>query len=431
MVENTYDALRDAIWDDDLEMLHHYMQKGRIDVNHTDAAGQTLLHLAAFWGRTDIVRALISMGGSMKTKNATGCTALDLAIHWGHSATAEIIRLRGGTSVWEEKMGLLQMQVEDLTTSLVAVEKENQGKEVQVQNLRAEVLELHARWTEAVDHFKAEEAQRILLEARTTELTTTIDHLHSDLERIKQDIHDTQLEAFRIDRERENAEEQRDAAIVQREQAITAQKAALEVQAERTTDWQAAERAAVIMETQRNVAFGERDKAQRRANLAAVELELQTERLDYAQKELKQIQEEAADFLHAKRQEEIRARRARRAVEDFTEDDKAAAMQAAKEYGKQLQHRRRNAVKTPQADDRLRQRVQTANALLTQQTQFDLRAFEDEFVHTIKTFAEDRQAKWTNIQLHNIHGRLDADLTALRPHFIDKEQNVTGERTLN
>ncbi|ETV95682.1 hypothetical protein H310_11098 [Aphanomyces invadans] len=415
LAENTYDALRDAIWTDDVELLHHHMRSGRVDVNHTDSAGQTLLHLAAFWGRTEMVRVLISLGGSMKAKNATGCTALDLAIHWGHSATAEVIRLRGGTSVWEEKMGLLQMQVEDLTTSLADVERQNRDKEASLAHLRAEIVELHAHWAEAVDTCNAQMSERDKVTNFAANLEKAVSQLHHDVESLKKDLYDSQMEGYRLDRAREQAELERDAAVEQRGHAIQSQNAALDVVSQRTKDWQAAERAAVIMETQRNQAFRERDHIQRRLTAATVELELQTERLAYAQAEHQRIEEEAADFLHAKRQEDIRLKRAARALEEFSADKKAAALEAARAFSQQQANRRRQLGMAPAREDRHRQRAQTAAAVETQQHQHDLASFEAEFVHTIKAFTEGREAKWTRMKALDQQSRFAADRAALRP----------------
>ncbi|KAF0710139.1 Aste57867_5590 [Aphanomyces stellatus] len=411
MVENTYDVLRDAIWNDDVVMLQQHMCNGRIDVNHTDAAGQTLLHLAAFWGRTEIVRVLISLGGSMKTKNATGCTALDLAIHWGHSATAEIIRLRGGVSVWEEKMGLLQMQVEDLETTLVDVERQNREQETQLAAHRIEIVALHTKWTEAVDKFTAEVARRTAVEAEAATLTVTLQHMQTTVQSLKDELHESALDGFRIDKARTTAEAERDAALAHRDDAIAAQRAALDAVDERTRDWQASERAAVTMETQRNLALAERDHAQRRATLAHVELELLAERLAFAQKAHADIEEEAADFLHAKREEALRARRAMRAMEEFTAEKKIEAMAAAKAFAKQHDHRRGNVSRERKAN----RCAQTAEALWSQQTTLDLHAFEQEFVHTVHAFTEARQDKWTAVHVQNQVARHGADRAALRP----------------
>ncbi|RHY50819.1 hypothetical protein DYB34_000260 [Aphanomyces astaci] len=385
MAENTYDALRDAIWNDDLEQLRYHMRTGRIDVNHTDSAGQTLLHLAAFWGRTDIVRVLISLGG---------------------------------TSVWEEKMGLLQMQVEDLTTTVVDVERQNRDHEAMVATLRADLVTLHATWAEAVDQGKAHAAERDTLAAAAADLEAAVDRLHQDVATLKQDLYESQMDGFRLDRAREQAENERDAAVQQRRDAIDRQNAALEGQAQRTRDWQAAERAAVIMETQRNMAFHERDH-----------LELQAERLAYAQAEHRRIEEEAAEFLHAKRQQDLRLKRAARALEEFSAEKKAAAMEAAKTYGQQqTTNRRRQLAASPSREDRHRQRAQTAAALESQQQQHDLASFEAEFVHTIKTFTEARDAKWAKVKALDQQSRFDADRAARRPLVHLKDSSSAHSR---
>jgi hypothetical protein len=73
---------------------------------------------------------------------------------------------------------------------------------------------------------------------------------------------------------------------------------------------------------------------QRRATAMTAELKLLSERLVVAEKELEKVQEEAKDFLEAKRKDDIRARRTERALETITREDKKAAQEKAKVFAK-------------------------------------------------------------------------------------------------
>ncbi|KDO31404.1 hypothetical protein SPRG_04021, partial [Saprolegnia parasitica CBS 223.65] len=419
-----YDALRDAVWNDDLEALQMCMHAGRIDVNHTDSAGQTLLHLASFWGRTEIVRLLVSLGASMKAKNAAGCTALDLAIHWGHSATAEMIRLRGGLSVWEEKMGLLQMQVEDLSTTLADCEAENRHKDSQLQAYRTEILELHTKWRATLDLLDAETKKGVALQARHDELARVTDKLRTDLAGLKQELHEAQLEAIRIDMERVAAETTRDASLQQREVAVRAAADAYAVQVERLRDWQAAEAAAVMMETQRNAAWTERDAIKLRASAVAIELRLVTERLEFTQSELTALRQETLEFTEAKRKEEIRQRRAMRALEVISADDRLEKLSKAKEYG----NRSKNQPSQESSQSPTAMRAQTAVALVSQELHPDLAVFEEAFVHTVKTFTEARRDKWAALAIQTNEGQSQARFAVARPLFKPASASPAGAK---
>ncbi|OQR96244.1 hypothetical protein ACHHYP_16533 [Achlya hypogyna] len=418
-----HDALRDAVWNDDIEGLQMYMHAGRIDVNHTDAAGQTLLHLASFWGRTEIVRLLVSLGASMKMKNAAGCTALDLAIHWGHSATAEMIRLRGGTSVWEEKMGLLQMQVEDLATALADSERQRAHQEAQLIAHRAEILELHAKWRTTGDLLETEEKKCAATMLKHESLVKAAAALRDEVTALKADLHDTQLDAIRLDEARVAAESARDAALQQRETALRAANDAFAVQVERIRDWQAAENAAVILETQRNAAFVERDAVKLRASVMAVELQLATERLAFTADELATLRDETKEFMEAKRKEEIRQRRAARALETISTEDRLEKLARAKEYGNQFKRR----ASKEGGDDGVAMRAQTAAALVAQELHPDLAAFEEAFVHTVKTFTEARRDKWAALRVQTNEGQSEAQFDALRPLFTAAASPTTGK----
>jgi hypothetical protein len=165
----------------------------------------------------------------------------------------------GGTSVWEEKLGLLQIQVEDLQTILTDHQEQNQRQARQLMHHRAEILDLHRQWNESIDRCKAEEAKQISVTEQNVELQASIKHQIDTIDRLKGTLHERTLDCARYQRQCEHANDERDAAIRQRADAIEAQNAAIALSLERTKDWKAAEHAAVIMETQRNMAFQERD----------------------------------------------------------------------------------------------------------------------------------------------------------------------------
>jgi len=66
------------------------------DVNAASHCGDRALHLAAYNGADETVRALLSAGAEINATNADGQTALDLAVSRGVASTAQLLRDYGG-----------------------------------------------------------------------------------------------------------------------------------------------------------------------------------------------------------------------------------------------------------------------------------------------------------------------------------------------
>ncbi len=71
-------------------------------------------------------------------------------------------------------------------------------------------------------------------------------------------------------------------------------------------------------------------------------------------------------------------------------------------------------------------RAQTAASLVRQQpAPLELRAFEEEFVHTIKSFQENQKDKWARaLAQHQEHLR-DVEIAKRRPLFVDSTVGTT------
>lgn len=68
-----------------------------VNVNMTDAQGNTPLIEAARFGHDDVVRALIERGADSKAKNKEGQTALMLASKNGHDGVVRRLKEAGAT----------------------------------------------------------------------------------------------------------------------------------------------------------------------------------------------------------------------------------------------------------------------------------------------------------------------------------------------
>jgi ankyrin repeat protein len=66
-----------------------------VNVNITDAQGDTPLIEASRFGHNDVARALIEHGADLKAKNKEGQTALMLAVKNGHDDVVRILKEAG------------------------------------------------------------------------------------------------------------------------------------------------------------------------------------------------------------------------------------------------------------------------------------------------------------------------------------------------
>jgi hypothetical protein len=72
-------AARNGGWDARFEVLQMLIEKGKADLWETGHQGRTPLHCAAFYGRLDVTRYLVSQGCPVHLKDKQGRTALDIA----------------------------------------------------------------------------------------------------------------------------------------------------------------------------------------------------------------------------------------------------------------------------------------------------------------------------------------------------------------
>lgn len=425
--ESHYESLRDAIFDNDRDRVQELLQVEGVDVDHFDAGGQTLLHLASFWGRMEIVKLLLTTGASLKTKNAAGCTALDLATHWGHSSVAEVIRLRGAPSVWEAKLGHLQIQIEDLKLLLAQSQQQYEQKKLAHDRLVEEIYETQTRLEEEKS---AHLLCRIRLETASQErdaITADRALVQSALDSLTRDYQTALIERAKAERMQHEAKQEAEAMLKHRDEILHAMQQSVRKQEEAAHNWQRAEVAAAIADSQRNFAFAERDRVTQKHVAALGEVLLLTARLHAAELELMTLKTDLAEHIYEKRREQKNQRRAVMAqmaagappgtanapptrdpvsrrqprqtpppILPGQSKPKKIFSLAAREFGERLR-----------ADERrkhLRRRHEQQQAEAQYANRGDADAsiasakFQDEFVTTVQHFATTRQEKWHELK---------------------------------
>jgi len=89
MANNTL-ALFDAINKNNLEEAQKLI-KGEVDINFKDKSGQTLLHLSASKGFTNVVEELLTLGSDLNSKSKTFGTPLHCASYYGKNEVVKIL----------------------------------------------------------------------------------------------------------------------------------------------------------------------------------------------------------------------------------------------------------------------------------------------------------------------------------------------------
>jgi len=79
---------------DDLYLVEKMLEVGA-DVNASGISGETCLHAAVLWGKTELALLLLNEGALVDQKNQHGATPLMYAIHNGNDVVANELRLRG------------------------------------------------------------------------------------------------------------------------------------------------------------------------------------------------------------------------------------------------------------------------------------------------------------------------------------------------
>lgn len=67
------------------------------NVDHQDEDGQTPLHIAAYWGRTEIVERLIHANCNVELRDKKGQTALEIAASWHRYFIVKQLLLAGAS----------------------------------------------------------------------------------------------------------------------------------------------------------------------------------------------------------------------------------------------------------------------------------------------------------------------------------------------
>lgn len=103
----TFPCLHLAAYYGFTDIVDYIIEQG-VDVNHLNAKNDTSLLWASRWGHRDTVRALLKLGASPSVENDKGSTALYWAVRYGHTETVDILAREGHANVSQtRKLGLV------------------------------------------------------------------------------------------------------------------------------------------------------------------------------------------------------------------------------------------------------------------------------------------------------------------------------------
>ncbi|CEG36876.1 Tyrosine kinase specific for activated (GTP-bound) p21cdc42Hs [Plasmopara halstedii] len=425
--ETHYNLIRDALFDNDRDRVAELLAVPGININQLDGGGQTLLHLASFWGRLNLTRLLLAAGASVDIKNAVGCTALDVAIYWGHSAVAEAIQQRGGLSAWEEKVSQLQTELENaiLRSHQFEIQKNDKSCQLEIiqhefeciQTQLAEEKSAHLRTSTSYQHTcnllnsKLESHQQ--LEQERGSLIETI-------EALKAAQTHSESSCARLQDEMMALKAQRDAVLVRMQASVKRQE-------EVSYGWQRAETAATIADTQRNFALAERDKLHRLHLATLAELLVTTERLGAVEDELMKLKTDLAEYIFDMKRAQRRKKHAAHAlapafrpnskvvekkvvndskarqaedVDHIVEDldvKKSTFSLAAREFGDRLRIEEQQKYRIrSQLQDKVKEKYE---AHASQALVMDIQNFQKDFETAVRALESSRSEMWQQLKI--------------------------------
>ncbi|XP_059173601.1 uncharacterized protein LOC131954096 [Physella acuta] len=103
----TFPCLHLAAYYGFTEIVDYIIAQG-VDVNHVNAKNDTSLLWASRWGHRETVRALLKLGALPSVENDKGSTALYWAVRYGHTETVDILAREGHANVSQtRKLGLV------------------------------------------------------------------------------------------------------------------------------------------------------------------------------------------------------------------------------------------------------------------------------------------------------------------------------------
>ncbi|KAG6610464.1 Tyrosine kinase [Phytophthora cinnamomi] len=451
--ETHYELIRDAIFDNDRARVAELLAVPGVDVDHFDAGGQTLLHLACFWGRMELTKLLLAAGASLKTKNAAGCTALDLATHWGHSSVAEVIRLRGGSSVWEDKLGALQVELEDLTLRAEHLETQNNDKR---RRLDAMAMELQSVQTQLAEEKSAHALTMEMFQRAQQQLRSQVDtnqQLEQERASLTEQLMELRVALANAERAKERAHEDMAALKAHRDDVLAQMQASVKQQEQAAHNWQRAEVAAAMSDSQRNFALAERDQFHRAQLASLAELLVTTERLGAAEDELMKLKTDLAEHIFDMKRKHRNQKLAAKAMAsshgnnrtqggrrpNTTPIEMATVSEKKTRKPEDVQQLLQVARATPkkmfslaarehgdrvccEEQQKLRERKCRQQRVENQYRAHGFRApvvdaevFQEEFVSTVRAFASSRSEKWQNLKRDRDRQARFATTTLARP----------------
>ncbi|KAL4102210.1 hypothetical protein PRIC1_005955 [Phytophthora ramorum] len=296
--ETHYELIRDAIFDNDRKRVTELLAAPGVDVDHFDAGGQTLLHLACFWGRMEMAKLLLAAG-----------------------AMAEVIRLRGGSSVWEDKFGALQVELEDLTLRAQHLETQNSDKRRRLDTM---AQELQSMQTQLAEEKSGRALAMELRERAQQQLRVQIDtsqRLEHERASLSEQLKLSRVAVANADKARERTLADMAALKAHRDDILGQMQASVKLQDQAALNWQRAEVAAAISDSQRNFAFAERDQFHRAQLATLAELLVTTERLGATEHELMMLKTDLAEHIFEMRREKRSQKHAAQAMASTRESN--------------------------------------------------------------------------------------------------------------
>lgn len=217
--------------------------------------------------------------------------------------------------MWEDKLGLLQAGLEDANLKIAHLQGRYDERNTQCESLADDVHTL--------ERTLEEEKSAHLLTARRLEdsrqqasdLTSTLHETQQTVELLKGELQGALVDKANAESARERAEHDARDLLAHRNEILSKMQESVAQQEQAAYNWQRAEVAAAIAESQRNFALADRDRYQKRHGAVLGELATATVRLADAESELMELKTDLAEYIYEFTRAKRSQKRATKALE--------------------------------------------------------------------------------------------------------------------
>ena len=211
--DNVWDELSMLMYENRLDAFSALVEKGvsnkmkrenQPEIEYSklqDDAGNNLLNLSAFWGKTEFCEYLLKQNFDCDAKNHVGMNALDIAVQWGHTEVAQVLVQFKGETGLVGQLAELTKKCEGLESDLKQALEERDHEMAEKlkfkKSLSTVLQDLETRTTERDIALSEAEKHK----ETAANLNSSLAMAHAKIEQLEEFLQTTRESNYRLKRE--------------------------------------------------------------------------------------------------------------------------------------------------------------------------------------------------------------------------------------